>query len=135
MCCAKFGKPASDDSLPRYDVIKSRYRFCQFLIFSRCYTPLSKGNDPLMINKTSSKTFDVKVTWSRQKIEIFAVERPADHLIEAEGLSFDKNKLYHRNQRGRLPLVYSKNTESLPIFFSDFGQKQPKKRCPDLVTS
>ena len=54
-----------------------------------------------MINKTSSKTFDVKVTWSRQKIEIFAVERPADHLIEAEGLSFDKNKLYHRNQRGR----------------------------------
>ena len=135
MCCAKFGKPASDDSLPRYDVIKSRYRFCQFLIFSRCYTPLSKANDLLMTNKNSGKTFDVKVTRSRQKIKIFAVERPAHHLIEAEGLSFDKNKPHHRNQRGRLPLVHSKNTESLPIIFSDFGQKHPKKRCPDLVTS
>ena len=83
-----------------------------------------------MTNKNSGKTFDVKVTRSRQKIKIFAVERPAHHLIEAEGLNFGKNKPRQRNQRGRLPLVHSKNTESLPMIFSDFGQKHPKNGVP-----
>ena len=79
-----------------------------------------------MTNKTSGKTFDVKVTGSRQKNKNFAVERPAHYLIEAEGLTFGKNKPHHRNQRGRLPLVIPKNMESLQMIFFELRSKTPQ---------